>query len=219
MQRRAGGGSHPAASSANPPIPTTIGGNRGGHFARRTKKKKFNPVLILMGAAVSLLCVSWYFFPTEVERVEREAEFVGHELAQKARQAEHQVEGWLHNNKGSGSTGGANGGAASAAQGMDPSERMKAQSSKWVDGEKKLKIKLKELAELQKKGEYLGAPVLTRWLGDDFPAWVNKDVNEEKWRKDVEAKYAQMRVEEEEWKKQMQQIIDKRERDIGITTA
>ena len=84
---------------------------------------------------------------------------------------------------------------------------------------KKLKKKLKELEQLQQKGQYLGVPVLTRFLGDDFPAWVGEDVNEEEWKRNVEAEYVKMRKEEEEWKEQMQKIIDQRERDIGITTA
>ena len=212
MQRRAG----PTASSpssGNPPIPTTIGGTRGGgHFPpRRNKKKKLNPVLLLICLAVVLLVVSVVYFPSQVLEVEREAEHVGQELASRARQAEHKVEELLlHQQPGGGSV---------QQQHQDPSARMLAQSSKWVDGEKKLKVKLKELEALQQKGEYLGAPVLTRWLGDDVPAWVSKDVNEEEWKKTVQRKYDEMRQEEEEWKAKMQQIINQREREMGITTT
>jgi hypothetical protein len=213
MQRRAAG--HPSASPANPPIPTSIGGSRGGHFPIRTKKKKLNPVLMLILAAVLLLFVSVYFFPTEVEQ---EAEYVGHELANRARQAEHKVEELLLHHQAEGGGGGA-APAQGNDDGLDASARMLAQSSKWVDGEKALKKKLRVLSDLQQKGEYLGAQVLTRYLGDDFPAWVSKDVNEEEWRTNVKTKYAEMREEEEEWKIRMQQMIDQRERDIGITTA
>lgn len=78
-------------------------------------------------------------------------------------------------------------------------ERMLQQSSKWVDGEKKLKSKLKELAVLQSQGKELGVPVATRWLGDDIPAWAGEGVDVEQWRKKVDARYAEMRKEEENW--------------------
>ena len=97
--------------------------------------------------------------------------------------------------------------------------RMAAQSSSWVDGEKKLKKKLKELQALQKEGKMLGVPVLTRWLGDDFPAWVEPGKSEDEWRAKVDAKYAEMRKEEEQWQKKMKAYIKDHERDIGITTA
>ena len=54
---------------------------------------------------------------------------------------------------------------------MDATEAMLKQDSSWVDGEKKLKKQLKILAERQAQGKDLGVPVLTRWLGDDIPAW------------------------------------------------
>jgi hypothetical protein len=75
-----------------------------------------------------------------------------------------------------------------------------------------------ELYEKQQKGELLGVPVLTRWLGDDFPAWVTPDMGEKKWRDDVAAKYTEMR-EEEDWKKQMQKIIDRREQELGLSIS
>lgn len=207
MQRRAANPSSPS----DPPIPKTIGGGRGGHFARRAKsQKKFNPVVALIMIAILLLFVSIYYFPAEVEMAEREAEYVGHELASRARQAEHKVEELLLHKEQQ---------AAGGESLQDPTARMLAQDSTWVDGEKALKKKLKVLVDLQAKGEYLGAPVLTRYLGEDFPAWVSKDVNEEEWKKNVKKKYAEMRVEEEEWQKRMKKIIEQRERDIGITTA
>ena len=82
-----------------------------------------------------------------------------------------------------------------------------------------LKKKLTELYEKQQNGELLGVPVLTRWLGDDFPAWVTPDMDEKKWREDVAAKYHEMREEEEAWKQQMQKIIDQRERELGLTST
>lgn len=75
------------------------------------------------------------------------------------------------------------------------------QNSRWVDGEKKLKAKLKELAALQAAGKEIGVPVATRWLGDDIPVWAGTGVDVDEWRKKVDARYAEMREEEEEWKK------------------
>lgn len=202
MQRRAG---NQLSASAAPQITTTIGGNRGSHFpSRRPKKRKLNLVQVLLLAAISLLGISYYLFPSEVER---DLDII----ATNVYKAEHKLEDLIlpgevdagHDGK----------------KHKDPTARMLAQSSKWVDGEKKLKKKLKELEQLQQKGQYLGVPVLTRFLGDDFPAWVGEDVNEEEWKRNVEAEYVKMRKEEEEWKEQMQKIIDQRERDIGITTA
>ncbi|MGK3735423.1 MAG: hypothetical protein ACI90V_002263 [Bacillariaceae sp.] len=98
--------------------------------------------------------------------------------------------------------------------------RMEAQSSRWVDGEKALKKKLQVLYDRQSNGKDLGVPVLTRYLGEDIPAWITPDImDKDEWKKKVEDKYEEMRKEEEEWKKEMAKIITQRERDIGITTA
>lgn len=102
------------------------------------------------------------------------------------------------------------------------SARMEAQSSRWVDGEKALKKKLQVLYDQQMKGKHLGVPVLTRYLGEDFPAYVgtpDSPMDVDEWRKSVAEKYEEMRLEEEEWKKEMAKLIAKRERNIGITTA
>mmetsp|Transcript_29339 Transcript_29339/g.79431 ORF Transcript_29339/g.79431 Transcript_29339/m.79431 type:complete len:296 (-) Transcript_29339:1194-2081(-) len=102
------------------------------------------------------------------------------------------------------------------------SARMAAQSSRWVDGEKALKKKLQVLYDHQMNGKYLGVPVLTRYLGEDIPAFVgtpDSPMKEDEWKKLVEAKYEEMRLEEEEWKKEMAKLVETRERNIGITTA
>ena len=96
----------------------------------------------------------------------------------------------------------------------DPTERMKQQQSStsssssysWVEGEKKLKEKLKVLYERQQQGLDLGVPVLTRYLGEDIPAWPEKG-KEEEWQKQVDAKYEQMRLEEEEWKAKITALL------------
>mmetsp|Transcript_10219 Transcript_10219/g.21642 ORF Transcript_10219/g.21642 Transcript_10219/m.21642 type:complete len:260 (-) Transcript_10219:1008-1787(-) len=100
--------------------------------------------------------------------------------------------------------------------------RMEAQSSRWVDGEKALKKKLKVLYDQQLKGKYLGVPVLTRYLGEGIPAYVgtpDSPMKEDEWKKIVESKYEEMRLEDEDWKKKVAAQIAKRGRDIGITTT
>ena len=88
-------------------------------------------------------------------------------------------------------------------------------------GKKELKKKLKVLYDQQnKEGNNLAAPVLTRYLGEDIPAFVrNSDsAKVEEWKKLVEEKYAEMRAEEEAWQKKMAEFIRQKDRDIGITT-
>lgn len=210
MQRRPATSNYPLSNPSTPSVP---GATQRSTSNRRAphKKRKLNPILVLIGVALVIMCMSWLFFPDEVNQVEKEAEHVGQKIAEQAVLAEHQMQHWMEQNGGSTRSDRSASDAASAA--------MLTQSSKWVDGEKKLKKKLMELYEKQQNGELLGVPVLTRWLGDDFPAWVTPDMDEEKWRKDVAAKYEQMREEEEQWKRDMQRIIDQRERDLGITTA
>lgn len=215
MQRRPAPAIH--SSPTGPSSSSGTGPGRSGNFnIRRSqgKKRKLNPVLILIALAVLVMCLSWYFFPDQVVQVEHEAELVGHQIAEKAIRAEHDVEDWIH-----GSRNGVIPPPLDRSASDKASAAMAAQSSSWVEGEKKLKKKLTELYELQQKGELLGVPVLTRWLGDDFPAWVTPDMDEQKWRQDVAERYKQMREEEEKWKKDMQKIIEQRERDLGITTA
>lgn len=84
-------------------------------------------------------------------------------------------------------------------------ENMPANS--WVEGEKKLKQKLKVLAERQKEGKDLGVPVLTRYLGEDIPAWPDGTMDEDTWRKKVDERYKQMREEEEEWRKRVGEFM------------
>lgn len=90
----------------------------------------------------------------------------------------------------------------------DATAAMLQQDSSWVDGEKKLKKKLKELAERQAKGLDLGVPVLTRWLGDDIPAWAGEGVDVEEWQKKVDARYDEMREEEMRWREKMADLME-----------
>jgi hypothetical protein len=207
MQRRAAA-SNPTGGSSIPFLPSkNLSVKRGDAH----KKRKWNPALVMIGFAILTMSISWQFFPDEAIMVEHEAEAMGHRMAERAMQAEHNVEDWIQNHNGASPADRAASDAASQA--------MLGQSSKWVDGEKKLKRKLMGLYETQQKGELLGVPVLTRWLGDDFPAWVTPDMDEKKWRDDVAAKYKEMREEEEDWKKQMQKIIDRREQELGLSIS
>lgn len=84
------------------------------------------------------------------------------------------------------------------------SERMLQQDSSWVDGEKKLKEKLKVLLARQQDGHDLGVPVATRWVGDDIPVYFdaaekNSDTVDD-WNRRIQQRYDAMRIEEDEWK-------------------
>ena len=92
---------------------------------------------------------------------------------------------------------------------ISATDAMLQQSSSWVDGEKKLKKKLKVLAERQAQGKDLGVPALTRYLGEDIPAWAGEGVNVEEWKQKVEAKYAEMAEEEKQWREKVAQFMEK----------
>ena len=79
-------------------------------------------------------------------------------------------------------------------------ERMLSQESKWVDGEKKLKAKLKLLAARQQEGKDLGVPVATRWVGDDIPAWAGEGVDVDAWNAKIKERYDLMRQDEDHWR-------------------
>lgn len=57
-------------------------------------------------------------------------------------------------------------------------------------------------------------PVLTRWLGDDIPAWAGEGVDVEEWKRKVDQKYAEMREEENEWQKHITALLE-REAHLG----
>lgn len=220
MQRRAVP-SVPSQPTATSSPATTAAGRTAGISTRNAAAKKkapnnrsgsSRPVLMVVLLVASLVGLSWIFFPSQVLEVEHQAAGVGKELVKEARQAERQVEDWWQQHE------------LAASDNTDAVEdpataRMEAQSSKWVDGEKALKKKLQVLYDKQQKGELLGVPVLTRYLGEDIPAWVEPGMDEAEWKQQVDAKYAEMREEEEQWKKDMAKLVEQRERDLGITTA
>ena len=224
MQRRAvapsaGGGGSPSSSS----FPGPAGGGRRGVTSNNSfsgKRKVFSrtngstticgglrPVVFLMVFAVGLFVVSWILFPAEVMEVEHQAVLEGQKIANAAKRAERRVEDWWEQAE------------EKFKDHEDPASAiMASQSSTWVDGEKKLKKKLQVLYEKQLKGEMLGVPVLTRWLGEDVPAYLEPGMDEEEWKRTVDRRYAEMAEEEEQWKKEMAKIVEDRERDLGIVT-
>lgn len=89
----------------------------------------------------------------------------------------------------------------------DATMKMHEHESRWVDGEKALKEQLKKLAVLQSQGKELGVPALTRYLGEDFPAWAGEGVDRSKWEARRDAKYAEMRAAEDAWNRKIADII------------
>ncbi|EEC50615.1 predicted protein [Phaeodactylum tricornutum CCAP 1055/1] len=156
----------------------------GKHTAVRTKPRVEGG--ISSGALIVIavvLTLATFLFPSEMNQVEQEAGY----LAQKA---EHDLMDWVHRDGGS----------------------SQVSSSKWVDGEKRLKVKLKELADRQAKGLDIGVPVLTRYLGEDIPAWPDATITKEAWNAKVAEKYAEMSREEEEWRAKVAAVVSKDQR-------
>jgi hypothetical protein len=139
-----------------------------------------------------ILTVVTYWFP-EAQHLEQEAYAVEQKLEQE-------MSDWWS----SASSGGERlPPRAEKSNRAAATERMLQQESKWVDGEKKLKAKLKVLAARQAEGKDLGVPVATRWLGDDIPAWVGAEEGEDgvkEWKARVQARYDEMRKEEDRWR-------------------
>ena len=86
------------------------------------------------------------------------------------------------------------------------SQRQPHQQS-WVEGEQRLKRELQKLVALQQQGQELGVPVLTRWLGEDIPAWAGTGVDRDAWQAQVQARYKEMRLEEEHWRARVADTI------------
>jgi hypothetical protein len=148
-----------------------------------------------------LVTAATFMFPADVQSVEHEAYKVEQEL-------EAEMFDWWQKSGHKPPLQMESGGDSKVAA----TRAMLEQDSKWVDGEKKLKQKLKVLATRQEQGKDAGVPVLTRYLGEEIPAWAGEGVNVDEWNKKVAAKYDEMRQEEEVWKKRMQVIIDREKR-------
>jgi hypothetical protein len=194
-------------------------------------------VVSLLSLLLFIVAITSIYFPAQLKRAEQEAGVlakkaidVEQDLAEKAIRVEHDVAerilGQQQQQYQPRSISNNNNVPVDIEERLQASyaatARMEAQSSRWVDGEKKLKQKLQVLYDRQQQqGQDLGVPVLTRWLGDDIPAYItpNMNIDVEQWKLQVAEKYTEMRKEEEEWQAKMNKIIEQRERDIGITTT
>lgn len=174
-----------------------------GHEPASTTTRIPTPLLVAVAVLITILT---YLTPTELSDYEHEVAMQASSMAHKAYEKEQEMMQWWQQERHNKPPliVGHDGDQASK---LSATERMKQQPSQWVDGEKKLKQKLKVLAERQAKGEDMGVPILTRYLGEDIPAWAGKDVNVEEWNKAVAAKYAEMRKEEEEWQKRVEKAL------------
>ena len=145
-----------------------------------------------------------FMSPSTVKKAEEEAVETTKEVLHNAYVAEQQMEDWFHHQQKPPIPEAPEDRQAS----LDATEAMKRQPSSWVDGEKKLKQMLKPLVERQRQGKDVGVPILTRYLGEDFPAWVPEGGNVEEWTKKRDAKYDEMRKEEEKWKSQVRKYLE-----------
>ena len=183
--------------------PTTTRGRPRG----KRNRSSLPIVFVLIVVSVGLISI---LSPSTVEKAERDAADSAKEILKEAYVAEQQVEQYFHLQQLPPKrkvdledvTDG-------KQRSLDATEAMMRQPSSWVDGEKKLKLKLKELVEIQKAGKELGVPVLTRWLGNDFPAWVSEGMDKDAWEDKRKEKYAAMAKEEVLWRTKTQQYLEK----------
>lgn len=176
---------------------------------RRSSMDPSQRVWLLIGLAAIITFLT-YEFPAEMQELEHEAALEASHLAQKAYEAQQEVErevmDWWQQQRQPPIPEEEH--PHLIGQENEATKRMKQQSSKWVDGEKRLKQKLKVLADRQAQGKDIGVPVLTRYLGEDFPAWPGEGVDKDEWNKKVADKYTEMRKEENEWIKMVEKFLD-----------
>lgn len=164
-----------------------------------------NVVLVTLLVASLLIGAATYFFPSQVESVELETAKKTKNFVHNAYEMEQEME------KQVGGLWGGDGGH-SQPNDKDATASMEQQPSSWVEGEKKLKQKLQVLYERQQQGKDLGVPVLTRWLGEDIPAWPGEGVDVKKWKKQVDAKYKEMAATEMKWRAEMKKLHEQTKR-------
>lgn len=167
-------------------------------------------VLVLIAVA---LTVANCMFPSEVEQAEQE--LVKEAYAAEQRLESEMMDWWASNGHHPAPIAEGGGGDPhrnTAETKHAATERMMNQDSRWVDGEKKLKRELQKLVARQRQGKDLGVPVLTRWLGDDVPAWAGEGVNVDEWNAKVKARYDEMRQEEERWREMVAATLQNEKR-------
>ena len=196
------------------------GSNSSSQFSRKPRRNRGMTVgkfvMIVLVAACLLAGAAMFFFPTQVQEVETETAKKTKDFVNNAFEMEQEMEKQfgnllLHRNQPIA--------IQPPLQADDTNKQrtneeataeMEKQPSSWVDGEKKLKEKLKVLYERQKNGQDLGVPVLTRYLGEDIPAWPGEGVDEKEWKKQVDAKYREMAKEESKWRQDIMKKMDER---------
>ena len=186
----------------------------GRRMPRRGRGSMTSGTFVIVVSLVACLIVgtAMYFFPSQVQDVEMTTAKKTKDLVNNAynleQEMEKQVGEFLHHKPVIKSDGKRQQKVSFTAE--DASKAMAKQPSSWVDGEKKLKRKLQVLFERQKQGKDLGVPVLTRYLGEDFPAWPGEGgMDEKEWRAQVDAKYKEMAEEEMKWRQEMKKMDER----------
>lgn len=201
-----------ASSSATTPS------RPGRPLASKWDKKRgggSDNVVVLLLVIVVLIGTISILSPATVQHAEEKAASTTKEFVHEAYVAEQHMEDYLLHQQQSGAGQlppmqqlGEDAPDPLKQESVDATEAMKRQPSSWVDGEKKLKLKLKELAARQQDGKDLGAPILTRWLGDDVSAWVSEGGDVAAWEKLRDAKYEEMKKEEERWRAEVRHYLE-----------
>lgn len=194
--------------SAGGMSPTPYNQKKPPRTPAASRSSRGNPgrLLTILLLAAFIMALSTILFPNELRQVEDTTAQTTKEFVNNAYRVEQKVEDWIVQQQHP-QFGGSN------EKHEDATGAMQHQESSWVDGEKRLKEKLKILAERQNKGLDVGVPVLTRYLGEDFPAWADKD-SEAEWQKKVDAKYAEMAKEEERWRESVRVAMERRARKV-----
>jgi hypothetical protein len=176
----------------------------------RVKRGGSDSLTILIVVVLLLAGILTILSPSTVEKAEQKAANSAIEIMKEAYVAEQHVEEFFtHQQQQQLPPLQTQEDGAGKQRSSDATEAMKRQPSTWVDSEKKLKNKLKELVAIQQTGKDLGVPILTRWLGDDFPAWVSEGEDKDAWEKKRKERYDAMAKEEEEWRASARKYLEK----------
>ena len=208
MLRRAAAASTPRGGGSvpqNTALPLSRRHNNNNKSGNNNHQKlSFDAVLLLLVSAAILLILFTYALPANnnnnqtavVNRLEHaaaaEMDYLWHEFHDK-----HAVQPPIPMDK-----------HPQYNNNNNPADEVSTRSAvtgaTWVQGEQKLKQALTVLAARQAQGLDIGVPVLTRWVGDDIPAWPSAaTMPEPEWKAAVAARYAAMREEEVEWRARM----------------
>lgn len=206
-----GNNAHPLTSPSKTPASKRL----RNKTLSNTKFSATNVILAILLIASLLIGAATLFFPTQVENVELETAKKTKDFVFNAMEMEHFVErqvGDLLHIPHAQQEEKSNSNNKQQDNDLDATVAMELQPSNWVDGEKKLKQRLQVLYERQQQGKDLGVPVLTRWLGEDIPAWPHDGMDEKEWREKVTAKYKEMAETEQKWREEMRKLDERNKR-------